>query len=66
MPLAYTDSNWGRPHTDYWWSIGRYVFLLAGAPISWQSKKQTCIALSSNKAKYIAASEASREAWWIH
>jgi hypothetical protein len=42
------------------------VFLLAGAPISWQSKKQTCITLSSNKAKYIAASEASREAWWIH
>jgi hypothetical protein len=42
------------------------VFLLAGAPISWQSKKQTCITLSSNKAEYIAASEASREAWWIH
>jgi hypothetical protein len=42
------------------------MFLLAGAPISWQSKKQTCIALSSNKAEYIAASKASREAWWIH
>jgi hypothetical protein len=65
MPLAYTDSDWGGPHTDRRRSVGGYVFLLAGAPISWQSKKQTCIALSSNEAEYIAASEASREAWWI-
>ena len=38
---------------------------MAGAPISWNSKKQTCTAASSNEAEYIAASEAAREAWWI-
>jgi hypothetical protein len=35
IPLAYTDSDWGGPHTDRRRSVGGYVFLLAGAPISW-------------------------------
>ncbi|KAF7114207.1 hypothetical protein CNMCM5793_007785 [Aspergillus hiratsukae] len=62
---GYTDSDWGGPHTDARRSVSGYVFTLAGAPISWQSRKQTCVATSSNEAEYIAASEASREAWWI-
>jgi len=45
--------------------VGGYIFFMAGAPISWNSKKQTCTAASSNEAEYIAASDAAREAWWI-
>jgi hypothetical protein len=45
--------------------VGGHVFKLAGGPIAWQAKRQTCVATSSNKAEYIAASKASREAYWI-
>jgi hypothetical protein len=64
-PTVYTDSDWGGPHTDSRRSVSGFIFMLAGSPISWNSKKQTCVATSSNEAEYIAASEASREAWWI-
>jgi hypothetical protein len=64
-PLAYSDSDWGGPHTKARRSVGGYVFKLAGGPIAWQAKRQTCVATSSNEAEYIAVSEASREARWI-
>ncbi|KAI9038199.1 uncharacterized protein KD926_011138 [Aspergillus affinis] len=64
-PEAYSDSDWGGPHTKARKSVGGYVFKLAGGPIAWQAKRQTCVATSSNEAEYIAASETSREACWI-
>jgi hypothetical protein len=64
-PLAYSNSDWGGPHTKARRSVGEYGFELAGEPITWQAKQQTCVATSSNKTKYIAVSEASREARWI-
>jgi len=39
--------------------------MLAGGPISWKSKKQTCVVLSSNEAEFIAASETARQAVWL-
>ena len=42
-----------------------YVFIVGGGAITWRSKKQTTIALSSMEAEYIALSEASREACWL-
>ena len=39
--------------------------LLAGAPISWSSRKQPCIALSSTEAEYISASSAMQELKWL-
>jgi hypothetical protein len=64
-PEGYSDSDWGGPHTKARRSVGGYIFKLAGGPIAWQAKRQTCVATSSNEAEYIAASEASREAYWI-
>jgi hypothetical protein len=45
-------------------SITGYVFLGAGGAITWKSKKQTTIALSSTEAE-IALSEAAHEACWL-
>ena len=42
-----------------------YVFLAAGGAITWKSKKQTMIALSSTKTEYVALSEAAQEACWL-
>ena len=42
-----------------------YVFLASGGAITWKSKKQTTIALSSTEAEYVALSEAAREACWL-
>jgi hypothetical protein len=46
-------------------STSGYVFLEGGGAISWMSKKQSVIALSSTEAEYIALSEAGREACWL-
>ncbi|CAN0845944.1 Retrovirus-related Pol polyprotein from transposon TNT 1-94 [Linum grandiflorum] len=41
-------------------STSGYMFAFSGRAISWQSKLQKCVALSS-EAKYIAAMEAGKE-----
>jgi hypothetical protein len=46
-------------------SISGYVFLSNSGAITWGSKKQTTIALSSTEAEYVALSEAAREAMWL-
>ena len=46
-------------------SIGGYVLMLGNAAISWSSKKQTLIALSTKEVEYTAFTEASREALWL-
>ncbi|GJS24735.1 hypothetical protein Tco_0453367 [Tanacetum coccineum] len=42
-----------------------YVFVLNGGAMNWKSAKQSTTVMSSTKAKYIAAAEASMEAVWM-
>eukprot|EP00253_Pinus_taeda_P020834 PITA_20834 len=42
-----------------------YVFTLTGGVISWMSKLQETIALSTTEVEYIAGSDASREEIWL-
>jgi hypothetical protein len=61
---GYCDSDWGS-NIDDRRSITGYVFMLGGGAVSWQSKKQPTVALSSVEAEYMAATQAAREAlWW--
>ena len=39
--------------------------LFSGGAISWQSKLQKCVALSTTEAEYIAATEAGKEMIWL-
>ncbi len=42
-----------------------YVFLFGGNLVSWYSKKQSIIALSSSESEYVAATHAAQEALWF-
>jgi transposase InsO family protein len=63
-PFAYSDADWGANVNDRK-SISGYIFQMAGAPISWQSKKQPTVALSSMEAEYMAESLATRQIIWL-
>ncbi|GKE09869.1 retrotransposon protein, putative, ty1-copia subclass [Tanacetum coccineum] len=43
----------------------RYVFILNGGAVDWKSAKQSTTTMSSTKAEYIVAAEASMEAVWM-
>ncbi|KAG2758696.1 hypothetical protein Pcac1_g29199 [Phytophthora cactorum] len=46
-------------------STSGYAFMMNGGCISWRSKKQRTVALSSTEAEYMALSEATQEAVWL-
>ena len=61
---GYSDADWAGDITDRKSTSG-YVFMQAGAAISWKSRKQSCVALSTAEAEYIALSAAVQEALWL-
>ena len=62
--FGYTDSDWVGRTTDRK-STSRCCFSLGSAMISWLSRKQSSISLSTAKAEYIAACITCCEAIWI-
>ena len=57
---GYSDSDWGVKHSTTGW-----CFVYNSAVISWNSSKQTSVALSSCEAELMAASDAAKEGkWW--
>ena len=61
---GYTDADWGGD-LDERRSTSGYVFLLAHGAISWSSKKQSCIALSTMEAEFVAFCSAAQEGVWL-
>ncbi|KAH9654151.1 hypothetical protein KPL70_027652 [Citrus sinensis] len=61
---GYVDSDFAGD-LDKRKSTTRYVFTLAGAAVSWVSKLQTVVALSTTEAEYMVATQACKEAIWI-
>ena len=62
--VGYTDSDWAGSIDDHK-SSSSYLFCLGTKLISWSSKKQKTVALSSAEAEYIAATNAACEAVWL-
>jgi len=62
--LGYCDTDW----TLQWHchSTSGYIFMVNGSVVSWSSKKQPIVVLSTTKVEYIAATHAAMEALWIH
>ena len=46
-------------------AITGYTFLINGRAISWSSKKQEIITLSTTESEYVAATHAAKEAIWL-
>ena len=51
---------------DHRRAISGYVFMVDGGAVSWSSKKQELVTLSTTEAKYVAATHAAKEAIWLH
>src|SRR6266436_185325 len=63
--LACTDSDWASdPKVRR--SQSGFFLKLAGGAISWTSRAQRTIALSSTEAEYMALSDCSRQVVWMH
>lgn len=61
---AFADADWAGSCDDRKSYTG-YTFILAGASITWESRKQPSVALSSTEAEYMALSTASKEAVYL-
>ena len=59
--LSYTDANWAGDLDDRHSTSGN-IFLMAGGPVSWLSKRQSVVAVSTTESEYIALFSCVQEA----
>ncbi|CAK9811678.1 Copia protein [Anthophora quadrimaculata] len=62
--FGYADADWGNCAEDRR-SYSGYSFILGGAVVSWESRKQRTVALSSTEAEYMSLAEATKEAIYL-
>src|SRR5579859_6307088 len=61
---CWSDANWGGEEGRE--SVSGFIFTLAGGAVSWSSKKQATVALSSTESEYMALLHAPKEQIWLH
>ena len=61
--FAFSDVDWAGNLDDHRSTTG-YVFVLSNAPVSWRSVGQSCVALLSAEAEYVALAATAQEAVW--
>lgn len=62
--IGYSDSDYaGCLETRK--STTGYVFFMAGASVSWTSRRQELVTRSTTESEYVAAATAAREALWL-
>jgi hypothetical protein len=64
--IGYSDANWaGRGGDNDGKSTSGWIVKLGSGPISWSSKKQNMVALSTTESEYVAVSLAAQEIIWL-
>ena len=64
-PICYTDSwDWAGDR-DKCQSTSGFFIVLCGGAVSWKTRKQDIVALSTTEAEYISLTEASKEVIWM-
>lgn len=61
---GYCDADWGGDLETRRSTTG-YVFFIGKGAISWNSKRQPTVALSTTEAEYMATTQAAKEAIWL-
>ena len=61
---GFSDSDWAGER-DGSQSTSGYVWMLSGGPVSWKSRLQPIVALSSTEAEYITVTAAAQEGIWL-
>lgn len=61
---GYSDADWASD-VDKRRSCTGFLFILSGGAITWMSKRQPTIALSTTEAEYMALLVAAQEALWL-
>ena len=61
---GFCDVDWGGQKHRH--SISSYSFHMGARAISWSSRKQHVVALSSTEAEYITQTHAAKEVLWLH
>ncbi|KAG5872584.1 hypothetical protein JTB14_035564 [Gonioctena quinquepunctata] len=59
--IGYADADWAEDSLDRKSNSG-YIFKMNGGTISWASRKQTVVAISTAESEFVALTEASQEA----
>jgi hypothetical protein len=62
--FGFIDTDWASDINDQKSTSG-FLCMLASGTVSWGSKKQGSVALSSTKAKYITTAHAAKEIIWL-
>jgi hypothetical protein len=62
--FGYSDSDWASQIHRH--SISGFAFFVGKGVVSWSSKKQPIITLSSTEAEYVALTHSSKDIIWIH
>ncbi|XP_056647230.1 uncharacterized protein LOC130451898 [Diorhabda sublineata] len=57
---GYSDADWATDKKSRK-SVSGSIILYGNNPISWSSKKQTCVALSTAEAEYVAAAQTAQD-----
>jgi hypothetical protein len=60
---AYADSDYATNHDDRKSRTG-YIIYFNGGPVSWGSKKKSCVATSTTHAEYMALYSVTKEVIW--
>ncbi len=61
---SYSDSDWAGDHATRKSTSG-FIFMLNGEAVSWCSKRQATVAMSSTNAEYVALILAAKKATWL-
>ncbi|KAF7372191.1 Reverse transcriptase Ty1/copia-type domain-containing protein [Mycena venus] len=64
-PVGWADSNYAADLATRCSTSGE-IFMMSGGPVSWSSKRQAMVALSTVEAEYVALTRSTNQAMWMY